>query len=181
MKKLTLIILIIIFSACKQENKIENPGGIWTESEIEELNSMIMEFDRILTDEYQTYSIKIGYLEYSNYVFENNITPILSGMENLSSDLKKSQVFNKIWRKFNDSYLNEERFELKPKSEYHKYLTHLGKKSEFLNDYTKRFELAEDIQPSVIAGFSKNIKEINLNDKNNRLVFAVHYLTLINR
>ena len=179
MKKLILILFLIIISACKQESKIENPNRIWTEPELTQLNSIVSEFDKILTTEYKTDSVKKAYLEYSNSVFQNQILPNLNGMKKLSSDLKKFVVFDKIWWKYTNS--NTEHFDLKTDSNYEKYLTEIGKKSDFIKDYADLFNAAGDIQPSVIGGFAKNIENIDLNNKNNRLIFAIHYLTLTNR
>jgi hypothetical protein len=179
MKERIIILFLIILSACKQESNIENPNEIWTEPELAELNFIVMEFDSILTSEYETDSPKNAYLNYSEDVFQNNAIPVLNGMEKLSSDLKKFEVFDKIWWKYTDS--NLERINLKADSNYQKYLSELGKKSDFINDYADHFNAANDILPSAIAGFAKNIEEIDLADKNNRLVFAIHYLTLMNR
>ena len=179
MKKHILILFLTILSACKQESKIENPNGIWTEPELTELNSIVSEFDQILTTEYKTDSAKKAYLEYSNSVLQNQIVPNLNGMKKLSSDLKKFVVFDKIWWKYTDS--NSEHFNLKTDCNYQKYLSEIGKTSNFLIDYADRINSAGDLQPSVIAGFAKNIKNIDLTDKNNRLIFAIHYLSLMNR
>jgi hypothetical protein len=103
LKKRILILFLIILSACKQESEIENPNGIWTEPKLTELNSIVSEFDQILTTEYKTDSEKKAYLEYSNNVFQNQIVPNLNGMEKLSFDLKKFVVFDKIWWKYTDS------------------------------------------------------------------------------
>lgn len=179
MKKRILILFLTILSACKQESKIDNFNGIWTEPELLELNSIVSEFDHILTTEYKTDSEKKAYVEYSNNVFQNQIVPNIKGMEKLSSDIKKFVVFDKIWWKYTDS--NSKYFNLKTDSNYIKYLTEIGKTSDFIKDYADRFNSASDLQPSVIAGFSKNIGNIDLNEKNNRLIFAIHYLTLSNR
>ena len=174
-----LILFLILLSACKQESSIQNPNGIWTESELTELESIVSRFDQILTTEYKTDRKKKAYLEYSNYVSQNNVTPILNGMEELSSDLKTFVVFDKIWWKYSDS--NSELFSLKTHSNYLKYLTEIEDQSDLLNDYVERFNAANDLQLSVVAGFAKNIEDIDLTNKNNRLIFAIHYLTLINR
>ena len=178
MKKRALILFLTIFSACKQENEIKNPNGIWTESELVELNAIVSEFDRILTTNYKTSSVKKAYLDYSNYVIQNNITPILNGMEELSSELKKFTVFDKIWWKYSDS--TNEYFTLIGASNYQKYLNEIGKTSTIINGYAESIDAANDINPSVISGFAYNIENIDLTDKNNRLIFAIHCLTLIN-
>ena len=179
MKKKFLILFLIILSACKKESNIQNPNGIWTESELNELNTIVSEFDKILTAEYKTDSEIKAYSEYSDYVFQNNFTPILNGMENLSSDLKKFEVFDKIWWKYQNT--GSEHFNFKTNSNYIRYLTKIGEKNDFINVYADRLNAASDLLPSVIAGFSKNIDRIDLTNKNNRLIFAIHYLTLINR
>lgn len=168
-----------MLSACKQESKIENPDGIWTKTELMELNSIVSEFDQILMTEYKTDSENNAYLEYSNSVFQNQIVPNLNGMEKLSSDLKNFVVFDKIWLLYTDS--NNEYFILNINNNYQKYLNEIGKKSDFIKDYSDRFNSVNDIQPSIIAGFAKNIGNIDLTDKNSRLIFAIHYLTLLNR
>ena len=60
-------------------------------------------------------------------------------------------------------------------------MTGFKKQSGFINDYAASVNAIGDLQPSVVAGFAKNIKNIDLTDRNNRLIFAIHYLTLINR
>ena len=179
MKKHFLILFLIILSACKQESNIQNPNGIWTEPKLSELNTIVLEFDKILKAEYKTDSEIKAYSEYSNYVFQNNSTPVLNGMGKLSSDLKKFEIFDKIWWKYQNA--DSEHFNLKTDSNYIEYLTKRGEKNEFINVYADRLNAASDLQPSVIAGFSKNIEGIDLTNKNNRLIFAIHYLTLINR
>ena len=96
-----------------------------------------------------------------------------------TTDDKKFVVFDKIWWKYTDS--NSEHFNLKNDSNYIKYLTEIGKQSDFINDYADRLIHASDLQPSIVSGFAKNIENIDLTDKNYRLIFAIHYLTLINR
>ena len=179
MKKQILLIFLTIFSACEQQSKIENPNGIWSDKELAELDKIVYNFDEILTNKYRANSIENAYLEYSNFVSENNMTPILPGMEKLSTDLKEFVVFDKIWWKFTDS--STESFNLKTDSNYIKYLTEVKKQSDFINDYAASVNAIGDLQPSVVAGFAKNIKNIDLTDRNNRLIFAIHYLTLINR
>lgn len=169
----------MMLSACGQESSIKNPDGIWTKVELEELNFIVSEFDKILMTEYKTKSIKQAYLGYSSYVFQNNATPILDGMEKLSADLKKFVVFEKIWWKYTRQ--NSNHFNLKGQSSYLKYLSELGESSDFINHYADQIDATSDIQPSVVAGFAKNIGSIDLTNKNNRLIFAIHYLTIINR
>ncbi|WP_159020989.1 hypothetical protein [Algibacter sp. L3A6] len=156
MKKHVLILFLIILSACKQVSIIENPNGIWTEPELMELNSIVSEFDKILTTKHKTNSKKKAYLEYQKDIFQNQIVPNLNGIEKLSSDINKYVVFDKIWWKNTDS--NTEHFNLKTNSNYIKYLTRIGKQSDFINNYADQLNQASDLQPSLISGFTKNIE-----------------------
>jgi hypothetical protein len=176
-----MTILLLISCTNSEEYEIENPNGIWTDSELVELNSLVSEFDRILISEYKSESEIKAYEEFSKKVFNEMAIPDLKEYTKLNSDLKKLNVFDKIWRNFTDSITNKKHFDLKYNSKYQEYLKHIGGKSEFINGYADNFEKSGDITPSVVAGFSRNIKEIDLNNKNNRLIFTIHYLTLINR
>ncbi|KJD34731.1 hypothetical protein PK35_02955 [Tamlana nanhaiensis] len=182
-KTIGILMTILLLISCANSDKyeIENPNGIWTDSELVELNSLVSEFDRILISEYKSESEIKAYEEFSKKVFNDMVIPDLKEYTELNSDLKKLKVFDKIWRNFTDSITNKKRFDLKYNSKYQEYLKHVGQKSEFIKVYAERFESAGDIVPSVVAGFAKNIEDIDLSDKNNRLIFTIHYLTLINR
>ena len=179
LKKLLNILILTLIFACQSEMEIYNPNGIWTEPELAELNQLVTEFDEILTAEYNTNSEKEAYLKYSKDVFQTNTIPVLNGMENLNSNVKNFEVFKNIWRKNSNS--ETKNYNLKPNSKYQKYLERIGEKSDYIKKYADHLKATNDISPSIIAGFSKNIDNIDLSDKNNRLVFAIHYLTLLNR
>ena len=178
-----ILLTISSLTSCTNSKNydIENPNGIWTKSELVELNSLVSKFDQILISEYKSDSETKAYEEFSNNVFNNMVIPDFKEYAKLNSDLKNLKVFDKIWRNYTDSITNKNHFDLKYNSKYQEYLKHIGEKSEFIKGYADNFENAGDITPSVIAGFSKNIRKIDLNNKNNRLIFTIHYLTLINR
>ena len=169
-----LIILLTIISACKQESNIDNPNGIWTDSEISELKSIIYEFDQILTSEYKTNSEE-AYTLFSKIIIEEGGIPDLNGFKRISTEIKNSEVFDKIW------IISEGSLVLKYNSHYQKYLKELGKKSNLINFYSERFESSGGIQPSMTASLLQNIKKLDLKDKNHKLIFAVHFLTLFNQ
>ena len=178
MKIYRMIFCVFLFFSCNQEREIENPNEIWTKIELSELNSIVSQFDEILKKEYQVASAEEAYLKYSDYFIKNiNSVPIFNDFGKLSDQIYKMSVFDKIWVQNKDSeYIN-----LAMNSDYFIYLKYLGKKNKFINEYVERIEEANDIPPSLVAGFAKNINTIDLTDKNNRLVFAIHYLTLMNR
>lgn len=180
LKKTFLIALTLLILSCKTETKIENPNGIYSDAELIELNGMVSDFDEILTSKYKTENIVEAYHEFSKIVAEENRVPIPKGLEDLSDKVLDLKVFDKIWRENIDQHVPG-KFYLNSNGEYLSYLEYIGKKSEFINIYVDEYKSAHDILPSIIDGFSTNIKELDLTNKNYRLIFAVHYLTLINR
>ncbi len=167
--------------SCGTEQKLENINGIFSETEFQELKFLLQDFDNILIDESQTYSTKIAYWEFSQRVIENNSVPIIDGIDSLGQSVVEYKVFDKIWWKYKDSELNKVKYNFADKSLYLEYLKLVGKRSDFIKDYAERLESTNDLVPSVIAGFAKNIKKTDFEKENIRLIFAIHYLTLLNR
>ena len=158
-----------------------NLNGIFTETEFRELNFLLQDFDNLLINESQTYSTKIAYWEFTQRVVEDNSVPIINGIDSLGQSVLKYKVFDKIWWKYKDSELKTVKYNFADKSKYLEYLKLVGKESDLIKDYAERLESANDLVPSVIAGFSRNIKKNDLENENIRLIFAIHYLTLLNR
>lgn len=145
--------------SCNKDQKLENLNGIFSDTEFQELNSIIQDFDNILINESQTYSTKIAYWEFSQRVIENNSVPIINGIDSLGKTVLKYKVFNKIWWKYKDSELKGVKYNFADKSNYLMYLKLIGDNSDFIEDYAEKLESANDLVPSVVAGFSKNIKK----------------------
>lgn len=186
MNKIILILILTIFSACKKQTDIESSNGIFTKSDVNDLNWIITEFDRILKMEYNTNNVEKAYLDYSKEFWRNlseeqtGYIPVPNGMELLGKKVQNLKVFDKIWSTWKDNSRENEVYNIGPKP-YLTYLKVRGKKSDFIKGYAESLSAAGDIMPSVIAGFAKNIEIVDLKNKNNRLIFAIHYLTLINR
>ena len=186
MNKIILILILTIFSACEKQTEIENPNGIFTKSDVNDLNWIITEFDNILKTEYKTNNVNKAYKDYSNEVWKSlteeqpPYIPIPNGMQLLSKKAQDLKVFSKIWSIWKDTPDDIEVYNIGQKP-YLTYLKVRGTQSDFIKDYAQRLILAGDINPSVVAGFARNIENIDLENKNNRLIFAIHYLTLINR
>ena len=180
MKKTFAISITLLILSCKTDTKIENPSEIYSDAELIELNGIVADFDEILTAEFKTGNIVDVYHEFSNIVAEESRVPIPDGLIILSDQLTELEVFKKIWVEYIDQN-SKEKIYINPKGEYLNYLEYLGHSSEFLKVYLDNYKSIYDITPSIIGGFSVNINELDLTNKNYRLVFAVHYLTLINR
>ncbi|WP_396601509.1 hypothetical protein [Algibacter sp. R77976] len=181
MKKRLTLIIFITFLSCSKEQKLENLNGIFSEIEFQELTFLLRGFDDVLLEESQTYSTKIAYWEFSQRVFENSSVPIIKGIDSLSNLVLQYKVFDKIWWKYQVSKSNKYKYNFSKESRYLEYLRLVGKKKKFIKSYAESLELTSDLLPSVVAGFAKNIKKTDLDDENIRLIFAIHYLTLLNR
>lgn len=186
MKKTILILILTILSACEKPTEIENPNGIFTDADIANLNWMVTKFDEILESEYKTKVLKDAYRDYSNAVWRGlneeqpPYIPIPNGLDSLKNKVKELGVFSKIWSTWKEKPEDFEIYNIGQKP-YLTYLKELGKKSDFINGYAQSLTNSGDIMPSVVAGFAKNIENIDLKDKNNRLIFSIHYLTLMSR
>ena len=186
LEKTILILIVTIFSACEKPAEIENPNGIFTKSDISDLNWIITEFDSILKTEFKTNKVNKAYKDYSNEVWKDlsneqpPIIPTPNGMEIFSKKVQNLKVFPKIWSIWKENPDDIEVYNIGQKP-YLTYLKVRGTKPDFIKEYAKSLSLTGDINPTVVAGFARNIENIDLENKNNRLIFAIHYLTLINR
>jgi len=180
LKKTILLIFLAILSACEQQAEIENPNKIFTDSEVKELNWMVSEFDSILASKYKAGSVEENYKNYLKDT-ENYTFPILNGMDKLGVQVMNLSVFSKIWWRYDNSLGNSGNYNIDAESEYLVYLKHIGESNDFIENYADKFSSAHDINPSVASEFSYRIKDVDLSDKNYRLIFAIHYLTLFNR
>lgn len=186
MYKIILILILTIFSACEKQTEIENPNGIFTDSDIADLNWMVAEFDGILEAEYKTKLPDNAYRDYSKAVWKGlseeqpPFIPIPNDFDLFNHKVKELGVFKKIWSTWKEKPEDLEIYNIGQKP-YLTYLKERGKKSDFINDYAQSLTNSGDIMPSVVAGFAKNIENVDLKDKNNRLIFLVHYMTLFSR
>ena len=186
MKTTVLILILTILSACEKQTEIKNPNRIFTDSDIADLNWIIQEFDNILKIEYKTNITEKAYRQYSNAVWRGlseeqpPYIPIPRGIDSLTLKVKKLGVFQKIWSTWKGKPQESEVYNI-GQEPYLTYLKKLGRKSDLIKDYAQSLSNSKDIMPSVVFGFAKNVENIDLKDKNNRLIFTVHYLTIFTR
>lgn len=180
-RKIFVVVIFVLIVSCTSETNISNPNGLFSEVELSELNQMVDAFDHILVQGFDTKLVVDAYMEFS-IIVEEEISPTLpSGMEALGLKVMDYKVFSKIWRHYAVDNRNKGKYNIYGTSDYIKYLKRLGEDSDFLQVYAQNLKDAGDISPALIAGFAVNIELLDLTDRNNRLVFAIHYLTLIQR
>ncbi len=179
MKYFFILILILTCSCCKKDVGISSPNGIFTTAEQAELGVLVNRVDADLMLKYQTKSPQEAYQLYSQEMFAGK-NPGIQIFKDLGKDLANLTVFNKIW--FTNTYPdNTPYFVLRCNTQYMEYLKAIAVNDSFIHDYANKLETACDLQPSVIANFAQNISQLDLTNKNNRLVFVVHYTTIFNR
>ncbi len=181
MKKAVLLLIIIALFSCNEEQKLKNTNGLFSKIEFQELNLLLHDFDSILIEEYNTSSIKNAYSEFSKYVLKNNTIPSNSKIDSLGKSVIKYNVFDKIWWSYKSSNSDKLKYNLASQSNYLKYLKLIGEQFDFIKEYTNIIESTSDITPSLAFGFAKNIQLNDFENENIRLIFAIHYLTLLNR
>jgi hypothetical protein len=180
-RKIFYVVIFVVIASCTSETNISNPNGLFSEVELSELNQMVDAFDHILVQGFDTKSEFDAYMKFSEIVEEEISLTLPIGMEALGIEVMNYKVFSKIWRHYEVDSRNKEKYNIFGTSDYIKYLKRLGEDSDFLQVYAQSLEDAGDISPALIAGFAVNIELLDLTDRNNRLVFAIHYLTLIQR
>lgn len=182
LRKLLLLTTITLFYSCTDVSTIYNDENYWNENDISELTEIVEIYDKSLSNAYGSSDLSKVYSNYS-YEFSTSLQGKGSfiapqGMDIEIQDLK---VFDKIWKIYNTSIPDSESINLYPEGPYFDYLNGLPNSSAFLKSYIENFENAYDINPSMVYGFADNGITVDYSDINNRLVFVIHYLTLINR
>jgi len=199
MKKLTLLIIAIIFFSCKTEsqekiNYADFLGDCLNKREISLLNKSCEVFEKELLKNYKNGKIGNYYKEFlegfqtmriPRKMFQNNQT------SELLVELEKSSLYNKIWKKYeeeNDEENDEEIIiitapienqEKETEKDFYQinengiYFNCLIEKSENENvkDYLKTIKETPDISPGILASVLLN--------KLNKKVFNTGILRLI--
>lgn len=182
MSRLLVALCFVVLIGCKQETQIYNQEAFWTQQELTELQEIVTRFDNSLMEVYNTSTVTAAYNAYSQAAMAslkgNSMIPVHPAMD---IPIESMGVFHKIWAKYISDSLENASINLNPYGIYFKYLKALPKSPAIVNSYINSFELAGDLQPSFVLEFADKAVTMDYTDINMRLVFAVHYLTLMNR
>ena len=173
------VILWTIVVSCGASDDIANPDNIFSEAELVELDYIVDVFDRILIFEYPSEDIAKSYQNFSRIVAQQGQNPYQRGMLELSDEVATFRVYHEIWMKERERTASA--FTINPDGKYINYMQKISRDQEFLKSYVDSYKMANDITPSLAAGYARYIESIDLSDKTHRLIFAIHYLTLLNR
>ncbi len=190
------MLIITVFLGCSrtnvnemklQDNKILK--NYFNDNEILELSDIVTFFDSKVQESYSKKTLNDCYKSYfANFetVFkEKGIQIDTVGYRELLNSLD-TKVFDNIWgyaqghlRKSNTvSYEKQKHLELNVNGKYFKFLSEYSKKNKDLSVYVSSIKTTSCIAPVSIADFLTNYKKFDFNNELNRLIFAVHFITL---
>ena len=200
MKKLTLLIITIIFFNCKTEsqekiNYADFLGNCLNKREINLLNKSCEIFEKELLKNYENGKIGNSYKEFlegfqtmriPRKMFQNNQT------SEFLIELEKSSLYNKIWKKYEEENEEEiivitapiENQEKETEKDFYQinengiYFNCLIEKSENENvkDYLKAIKETPDISPGILASVLTNkLNEKEFDTGILRLIIAVNF------
>lgn len=107
---------------------------------------------------------------------ENKIPPLYTDINRLLSCDKDNIKFSTIWKKYkNHCYINMNN------GSYFNTLIILSKNNRFIKNYVDLSKNYGTVYtPSIIVSFARESNDINFQNKNYRIVFAIHYITIYN-
>lgn len=187
--------VLLVNSFCTQGettlNKDPDVLSVFNEKEISSLIEIIYFYDNhVLKKEKEVSKAYFNYFDSISdlEVFENIIiskSGNWSKAELLLEELKLNGVFNEIWKydyeydsKFTDTLYIRLSYNLQGK--YFELLKLKGNKYAYIFDYVNSIENCHCIPPSSITNFLKNnYKKTNFRKESNRLIWAIHYITVL--
>jgi len=98
--------------------------------------------------------------------------------------LKNQEIFNEIWKFSNEyDYKSNDtislRLNINLQGKYFILLESLGKDDDFMKQYCSSMQASGNINPALIASVIKHYKDVNFQRDINRLIWAVHYITIL--
>lgn len=200
MKKMILLILSLVVNlSCRPVSNmklINNPDvlKVFNKEEVSSLELIVNFFNSfILENTEKAQNINQAYYQYfetirsSESIEDLGIKIGLSnspGTKALIKKLKKSGVFQEIWKysysiDFNTKDTLSVRLALNQQGKYMQLLKLLGEENHFFFEYYQDLQSSGSISPANIAQFIKYFPKVNFQKEVNRLVFAVHYITIV--
>ena len=167
---------------------------VFNEEEIPSLELIVNFFDSfILENTEKSQDITQTYYEYFETIKNSESIEDLSihiGLSNsdvtktLIKKLKDRGIFNEIWNysygyDFQTKDTLTVELELNQQGKYVQLLELLGENNNYFLEYYKDLQSSGTISPGNIAQFMKYFQEVNFQKEVNRLVFAVHYITIV--
>lgn len=173
---LSLFILIFLFLSCKSDGLIY-PDNLYTDVEIRQLNKLIDEFDSIMIKNFNSESMESSYKQFSSHFRDNNNILLPNEFEDLSLKLERMEIFETFWllNQMNSKYI------INIDGKFIDHMKYISDNEEIIKVYLNSLTQAYDITPQMISLMTQEYENLDFSDKNIRLVFIFHYITLMNR
>ena len=159
------------------------------------LGTIVDEFDQILLDETEASNTADAYLKFSESLkwnesseeFEKKVERIQPQVHELLEKLNAYSDFESIWRLNHGISIDNREdtvssmYDFNPLGDYLEYLHHRAERDTVFKDYAEIVSSTISIPPSLAAGLPHAIEHFDLSNREDRLIIAVHYITLLSR
>lgn len=192
------IILLILCYSCSSNTTVkllddENVREVFNEEEILFLSQIVGFFDSVIVEGAEDQDINESYHLFFNGVRESESFEDLrthvgiansSEARELVEGLKGSGIFNEIWKyQYSYDYITKDTItiHLTPnmQGKYFQLMELLGARNDFFREYVNTVRSVGAIPPSLIAGIQRAHNNFDFHKEINRLVWAVHYITIL--
>lgn len=199
MKNSSFLVIILLFhlscSCSSSSDQIElkqDPGvlKVYNKNEILTLSKLVSAFDNIIVENSKRQVVALAYNEY----FESlDTAESIEGLHNklinseeideMIQELKEKDIFNEIWKySYNPNFQIDNTttdLVLNLQGKHFELLKYLAENNNIYKGYTKSLQRAGGINPALTASVIKDYyKAVDFNKEVNRLVWAIHYITI---
>lgn len=198
MKNIILYTALLIFNlSCWSTSDLKlvddpNVLKIYTSEEISSLNQIVVFFDDFIMKSTKEQQLNEAYHKYVESIcyagsmdeLKKRIGLTINNTKLLINNLKEKGVFYEIWQyEYGLDYKTKDTISqsLIPNisGKHYKLLKLIGQTNEELKEYTNIIKTCGSIPPSLIAGFQNVHSKFDFTKELHRLIWAVHYLTII--
>lgn len=185
--RIFFIVFLVAAWSCEEEKiEIYNEGNYWTAEEALALGELVNYMDDHLMNNYDVANINLAYQTYSIKLIDG----LKSGSGSMDKftgpgfDIDKLVFRDKIWAKM--PLVDENRvqvdtfYDYAPNSAYLDYLEAVPDTTGHTKKYAELLRRIGDITPSWFVEYADVSRTRDFSDPNQRLIFAVHFITLSN-
>ena len=165
----------------------------YTKNENITINELLSQFDLIIKQKTENNETSNAYLDFANYIksadtpkeYHDKLFSVKSEIDSLIVKYRNTEFFKNTWYYSHSyQYPNIEdtlstMLEIRKDSKFIKLLKYRKRKNNGLKDYYEAYLMSLGIAPTMVASFPYIIETLDLNNKSDRLLIAVHFITII--
>jgi len=174
-RDIVLFLVFLLILSCNDKNIALSKNEVKFDIEAQ---NYYKKFDRILILKYGNDLDRFDNFskDFITALKENIRPPLYTQISKLLSCDKDNINFSTIWIKYqNHCFINMN------DGSYFNTLKVLSKNNRFIKNYVDLSKNYGTVHmPSIIASFASESNNINFHNKNNRIIFAIHYITIYN-